>query len=498
MHPFQQGLSSHEYSVSHSGKNDNTTMPQSQNHQVRKLHHQYSCSNHSTKQVMKSPHPPLKKAKLCNAQGNVPHHFDSVDTPIRQFPIPPPPPPLPSPRTRASISSSASKASIAEAPTTTPAKKHDTKQSVVPSSTSISNDATRSSFSAPASTPVAHTSNASTAKTASSAKSSRPATPKPKPEGSGVMGKGLRHFSMKVCEKVEERGTTSYNEVADELVKELQKAEQEASKTDSKPKNTNVKSNTSETIPSKSKKYDEKNIRRRVYDALNVLMAMDIITKNKKQISWRGWRGNLEGECVPSQNFYYEDSIAETKSSPGFSNSINDSIGDLSGLSRQERIGQLQEERDRRLKEIRKKRDCLKELIAQNVCFRNLVGRNHARNAEASNPSFSNNVHQESKAHHNRHEKSSSKKTEDVKIPLPFIVVNTHAKAEIECEMCPQETNVSFDFSHPFEINDDNEILKRLGMNYTSKAALQRSLPPDLYAYCERHGLLQRVSQQQK
>ena len=34
--------------------------------------------------------------------------------------------------------------------------------------------------------------------------------------------------------------------------------------------------------------YDEKNIRRRVYDALNVLMAMGIITKEKKEIFWRG------------------------------------------------------------------------------------------------------------------------------------------------------------------------------------------------------------------
>ena len=30
-------------------------------------------------------------------------------------------------------------------------------------------------------------------------------------------GKGLRHFSMKVCEKVQAKGSTSYNEVADEL-----------------------------------------------------------------------------------------------------------------------------------------------------------------------------------------------------------------------------------------------------------------------------------------
>jgi hypothetical protein len=34
--------------------------------------------------------------------------------------------------------------------------------------------------------------------------------------------------------------------------------------------------------------YDEKNIRRRVYDALNVLMAMEIISKDKKEIQWKG------------------------------------------------------------------------------------------------------------------------------------------------------------------------------------------------------------------
>lgn len=33
----------------------------------------------------------------------------------------------------------------------------------------------------------------------------------------GAPSRGLRHFSMKVCEKVEEKGTTTYNEVADEV-----------------------------------------------------------------------------------------------------------------------------------------------------------------------------------------------------------------------------------------------------------------------------------------
>lgn len=81
--------------------------------------------------------------------------------------------------------------------------------------------------------------------------------------------KGLRHFSMKVCEKVESKGTTSYNEVADELVAELKDGTMEDGIC-----------------------YDEKNIRRRVYDAINVLMALDIIAKEKKAIIWKGFPTN--------------------------------------------------------------------------------------------------------------------------------------------------------------------------------------------------------------
>ncbi|KAH1219837.1 Transcription factor-like protein DPB [Glycine max] len=87
--------------------------------------------------------------------------------------------------------------------------------------------------------------------------------------GPDKSGRGLRQFSMKVCEKVESRGRTTYNEVADELVAEF-----------SEPSNSE--------LPPDQQQYDEKNIRRRVYDALNVLMAMDIISKDKKEIQWRG------------------------------------------------------------------------------------------------------------------------------------------------------------------------------------------------------------------
>ncbi|OAD68631.1 transcription factor E2F/dimerization partner [Phycomyces blakesleeanus NRRL 1555(-)] len=83
--------------------------------------------------------------------------------------------------------------------------------------------------------------------------------------------KGLRHFSKQVCDKVEAKGVTTYNEVADQLAKDIQALN-----------------------PGDEHVYDQKNIRRRVYDALNVLMAMNIITKNKKEIKWLGIPSSLK------------------------------------------------------------------------------------------------------------------------------------------------------------------------------------------------------------
>ncbi|KAK7264014.1 hypothetical protein RJT34_31616 [Clitoria ternatea] len=92
---------------------------------------------------------------------------------------------------------------------------------------------------------------------------------RPVAAGADKSGRGLRQFSMKVCEKVESKGRTTYNEVADELVAEF-----------ADPSNS--------VLTPDQQHYDEKNIRRRVYDALNVLMAMDIISKDKKEIQWKG------------------------------------------------------------------------------------------------------------------------------------------------------------------------------------------------------------------
>mmetsp|Transcript_10263 Transcript_10263/g.17463 ORF Transcript_10263/g.17463 Transcript_10263/m.17463 type:complete len:320 (-) Transcript_10263:47-1006(-) len=266
-----------------------------------------------------------------------------------------------------------------------------------------------------------------------------------KPRTTTPPSRGLRHFSMKVCEKVEEKGTTTYNEVADELVSEIKAADEKAARERGEP---------APVRPADKKNNDDKNIRRRVYDALNVLMAMDIITKDKKEITWRGLPGDQDFQDI------------------GLG-----SMNMISGLSRSQRMQKLEEERSLREEEVKKKKACLEELLVQNVCFQNLLGRNHGMEMQE------------------RQTRDVAARPKLEKIPLPLIVVNTNSRAVVQCEMTPDRTNVNFDFSLPFEINDDNQILKRLGMNYTSREALQRSLPRELYQYCNDNGIIDSVAQ---
>jgi hypothetical protein len=257
--------------------------------------------------------------------------------------------------------------------------------------------------------------------------------------GSSAKGKGqgLRHFSLKVCEKVEEKGTTTYNEVADELVKEFmsqRNAAAHAANDDSEEDSSMVGGSSSKKGSSgKNGTFDEKNIRRRVYDALNVLMAMDIIYKEKKEIRWNGLPSNINND-----------------------------------------VESLQREKIRRLKDVQQKRDCLKELLLRHVCYSNLVQRNKEQRDQPQ-------------------DSSTTDGNSNRKIPVPFIVVNTSNTTVVQCEMGPDRTDVFFNFSKPFEINDDKEILKRMGMNRISYQEFTKMIPRDMLAYCQDHRLLDTI-----
>ncbi|XP_009130757.2 transcription factor-like protein DPB isoform X3 [Brassica rapa] len=191
-------------------------------------------------------------------------------------------------------------------------------------------------------------------------------------------GRGLRQFSLKVCEKVESKGRTTYNEVADELVAEF------------------ALPNNDDTSPDQQQ-YDEKNIRRRVYDALNVLMAMDIVSKYQKEILWRG---------LPRS-------------------SLSD-------------IEELKAERLSLRSRIEKKTEYSQELEEQYVGLQNLIRRNEHLYSSGNAPNGG--------------------------VTLPFILVQTRPNATVEVEISEDMQLVHFDFntSTPFELHDDNFVLKTM------------------------------------
>nr|CAB3266920.1 Dp-1 Transcription factor [Phallusia mammillata] len=218
--------------------------------------------------------------------------------------------------------------------------------------------------------------------------------------------KGLRHFAMLVCEKVKKKVTTTYNEVADELVAEYADAQKLV-----------------------TDQYDQKNIRRRVYDALNVLMAMDIIFKDKKDIHWVGLPTNSAQEVLALQN-----------------------------------------EKRKREQRIQQKTLQLHELILQQIAFKNLVQRNKRLQQTQGSP------------------------PDNSSIQLPFIIVNTSKKTVIDCSISNDKYEYMFNFDNTFEIHDDIEVLKRMGMAYGLESGncseenlrtAQTLLPPALKPYLQ-------------
>lgn len=104
--------------------------------------------------------------------------------------------------------------------------------------------------------------------------------------------KGLRHYAVKVCKLVQEKGVTTYQDVAnDVVVEETRLMSKELTKGDNMLHGNDDMSGTSTKTRIKETEtswVDEKNIRRRVYDSLNVLMAMGVIRRQRKMVTWVG------------------------------------------------------------------------------------------------------------------------------------------------------------------------------------------------------------------
>ncbi|KAJ4460122.1 putative transcription factor Dp-1 [Paratrimastix pyriformis] len=139
---------------------------------------------------------------------------------------------------------------------------------------------------------------------------------------------------------------------------------------------------------------DSKNIRRRVYDCVNVLHSAGVIQKGrgKREIIYVGTDGYAQRVHIQQERTALKKSIDDKK---------------------------------RKLALVRLQKRSFELLIDRN--------RDPAFDAHATS-----------------------------KLLIPFIIINTHPSTTIDCEMSDDRTEVTFDFSRPFEIHDDNEILRKI------------------------------------
>ncbi|KAL4511869.1 hypothetical protein ABPG72_012714 [Tetrahymena utriculariae] len=151
--------------------------------------------------------------------------------------------------------------------------------------------------------------------------------------------RGLRALSLKVKEIVQEKGSTTYKEVAETLVQNLKAGQRQlAEKEDIK---------------------DEQNIKRRVYDALNVLIASEVIAKKGKKVLAIP-KTNLAGKCLRHDNW------KEAK--------------------------EKQDVLDKQKQKVNQKKDQIKELARKYVALKNLINRNQSneKNTQMNSQMFEN------------------------------------------------------------------------------------------------------------
>ena len=63
--------------------------------------------------------------------------------------------------------------------------------------------------------------------------------------------------------------------------------------------------------------------------------------------------------------------------------------------------------------------------------------------------------------------------------------------------MGSDRTDVFFNFSQPFEINDDNEVMKRLGWGKMEEEGVRNVVGEEVFKYAKENGLLEGVVEEE-
>ena len=222
-------------------------------------------------------------------------------------------------------------------------------------------------------------------------------------ERAGVKS-SMRNFSKMVCQKLEEVSITTYNEISENLIQEFS------------------------FIDSRT---DHKNIRRRVYDVLNVLHSMGIIEKDKRQIRWIGY----PTEITNNTDKYENEKIAIKR-------------------------------------RVQEKKKALQISLQRFVALHRLIQRNKAAEYSQSlnDPS-------------NYSRNSVAPISPSDMLLLPFLLISAPKDCKIDCEMLEDRTQYFFEFNMPFAIHEDMEVLRMLGLDKVTKQELMLIISPTLAKY---------------
>ena len=110
--------------------------------------------------------------------------------------------------------------------------------------------------------------------------------------------RGLRSVSVRMCHLLRQKQTCTCNEVADQLTEESQAA--------ATREQADAKSDSGSPVP-------EKNLRRRIYDALNVLASAGVVEKDGEVVHWRGLPDHIEVSALQAEKRQLQISIASKK-----------------------------------------------------------------------------------------------------------------------------------------------------------------------------------------
>jgi len=262
----------------------------------------------------------------------------------------------------------------------------------------------------------------------------------------GRSSRGLRALSLKVKDIVSEKKRTSYKEVAECLIDELGQKMKGKLQGESK---------------------DEQNVKRRVYDALNVLIAADILKKDGKAV-------------------YCDDKVANI------------------GAHRRRSMREDKEKLEIKMFDAKKRRkvkgEALQELVYKCLAIKNLIKRNkenqegqvvkkldleaelevHAnQDVNNENNRAAGNLNATKIGVEKNH--PSFKDSREDQIPFPFIILeHTAVNNSMNLNMNPAKNKVIISSSNPFYLFGDIDILQKMNLHHAPKDFYREIIPQNV------------------